>query len=237
VSKIYILSEYIILTMPENKKRVNAFIPLELYSQIIQSDESYTDCITKALNLYFNGPKPELQESKIKDLENQNETLIRELEDFKKRGSEDKNILQEKESEIKDLENQNENLKRKLEDSKKKEPENKDLLQEKELRIKELESHKETLKRELEDLKNKEPENKDLLQEKELRIQELKEQIKSNDSKYEKITNDLQNQLKVKDDQIEKRDSDIKNLVAITTSQTYKAIEAPGAKKKWWRFW
>jgi chromosome segregation ATPase len=167
--------------MPNNQKRINAFIPLDLDSKITQSGESYTNCITKALTLYF---------------------------------SPQDNPTNQDHNEI-----------------------SQDILQEKELRIKELESHKETLTRELENLKNKEPENKGLLQEKELRIQEFKEQIKIKDSQYEKIINGLQDQLKIKDDQIEKRDSDIKNLVAITTSQTYKAIEAPGAKKPWWKLW
>lgn len=48
----------------------------------------------------------------------------------------------------------------------------------------------------------------------------------------------LKGQITIKDQQIEKRDADIKNLVAITTSQAYKAIEAPAAeKKKWYEFW
>jgi len=49
----------------------------------------------------------------------------------------------------------------------------------------------------------------------------------------------LKVQITIKDQQIEKRDADIKNLVAITTTQAYKAIEAPAAEKKkpFWKFW
>jgi hypothetical protein len=55
----------------------------------------------------------------------------------------------------------------------------------------------------------------------------------------------LENQLKVKDQQIENKDQEIINLtetiqkqvVNIYNLSNQKAIEAPGAKKPWWRFW
>jgi hypothetical protein len=84
---------------------------------------------------------------------------------------------------------------------------------------------------------NNNGELKALIEEKNNLIQELKESYQNRIDDLKGRNQFLEDQLKVKDDQIEKRDSDIKNLVAITTSQTYKAIEAPGAKKPWWRFW
>ena len=84
---------------------------------------------------------------------------------------------------------------------------------------------------------NNNGELKALIEEKNNLIQELKESYQNRIDDFKARNQFLEDQLKVKDDQIEKRDSDIKNLVAITTSQTYKAIETPGAKKPWWRFW
>jgi hypothetical protein len=65
------------------------------------------------------------------------------------------------------------------------------------------------------------------------RVEEKDKQISDKNTEIEF----LKGQITIKDQQIDKRDADIKNLVAITTTQTYKAIEAPGAKKPWWRFW
>lgn len=144
--------------MPENKKRINAFIPIELYSQITQSDKSLTDCVTEALSLYF---KP--QENSV-------------------------------------IENH-----------------------EKEAMIKELQIRNETLIRELEELQTKGVDNKD----KDI-LQQLQES---------RIT-DLQNQLNVKDTQIEKLTETMQaQAVHLQTLLNQKAIEAPGAKKPWWRFW
>ena len=55
----------------------------------------------------------------------------------------------------------------------------------------------------------------------------------------------LEEQLKVKDQQLEKKDTQIENLTNTMQSQAInihdmlnqKTIEAPGAKKPWWRFW
>jgi len=65
------------------------------------------------------------------------------------------------------------------------------------------------------------------------RVEEKDKQISDKNTEIEF----LKGQITIKDNQIEKRDADIKNLVAINTTQTYKAIEAPGAKKQWWKFW
>jgi hypothetical protein len=51
--------------------------------------------------------------------------------------------------------------------------------------------------------------------------------------------------LKTKDQQLEKKDTQIENLTNAMQSQVInihdmlnqKAIEAPGNKKLWWRFW
>jgi flagellar capping protein FliD len=66
------------------------------------------------------------------------------------------------------------------------------------------------------------------------RIDDLKSQIQ-----------DLKEQLKTKDQQLEKKDNQIENLTNTMQSQAInihdiinqKAIEAPGAKKPWWKFW
>jgi len=95
-------------------------------------------------------------------------------------------------------------------------------------------------------------------------IEDLEEQLKANikpeqlrnkeeliDSLWSQINdlkvqnNDLKEQLKVKDSQLENKDGQIDKLtenmqaqsVHIQTLINQKAIEAPGAKKPWWRFW
>jgi flagellar capping protein FliD len=48
----------------------------------------------------------------------------------------------------------------------------------------------------------------------------------------------LEEQLRVKDSQLENKDSQLENqAIYIQTMLTQKAIEAPGSKKPWWRFW
>jgi Arc/MetJ-type ribon-helix-helix transcriptional regulator len=84
-----------------------------------------------------------------------------------------------------------------------------------------------------------------LLAEKEERIKSMQEQIKVKDSHQEARINDLIDQLRVKDQQLEKKDIHIQNLTETMQSQvlnihnliSQKAIEAPGSKKPWWRFW
>jgi hypothetical protein len=77
------------------------------------------------------------------------------------------------------------------------------------------------------------------------RIEDLKEQLKVKDSQLEIIDSrmedrlrSLEEQLRVKDSQLENKDGQLeKQAVHIQTLISQKAIEAPGAKKPWWRFW
>lgn len=83
------------------------------------------------------------------------------------------------------------------------------------------------------------------MEEKDIRLKELYEQIKTKDSLQEARINDLLDQLKVKDQQLEKKDTQIENLTNAMQSQAinihdmlnHKVIEAPGAKKPWWKIW
>ena len=83
------------------------------------------------------------------------------------------------------------------------------------------------------------------MEEKDIRLKELYEQIKTKDILQEARINDLLGQLKVKDKQLEKKDSQMENLTNTMQSQAInihdmlnqKAIEAPGAKKPFWKFW
>ena len=72
--------------------------------------------------------------------------------------------------------------------------------------------------------------------------------LKSNDGLVPALENriaSLEEQLKAKDQQLEKKDTQIENLTNAMQSQAInihdmlnqKTIEAPGAKKSWWRFW
>jgi len=77
------------------------------------------------------------------------------------------------------------------------------------------------------------------------RINSLEDQLKSKGTGYHDRINSLEDQLKTKDNQISEKDSQIQKLtdnmqaqsVHIQTLINQKAIEAPGAKKPWWRFW
>jgi len=77
------------------------------------------------------------------------------------------------------------------------------------------------------------------------RINSLEDQLKSKGTGYQDRINSLEDQLKTKDNQISEKDSQIQKLtdnmqaqsVHIQTLINQKAIEAPGAKKPWWRFW
>jgi len=91
--------------------------------------------------------------------------------------------------------------------------------------VDEKEKHIETLKTELEKAaKNKE---------------DLKEQLKSNDENQLLRITDLKEEISVLRNELTNKNDTIKNLTTITESQIkgYKLIEAPGAKKPWWRFW
>ncbi len=99
------------------RKRININIPMDLYLQVTQSKYTLTEAITEGLTLLFSGSSKSnddeisydisgLQESRIKDLQIHNETLIRELEDLKRKEPENKDILQLHEARIKDLQDQ-----------------------------------------------------------------------------------------------------------------------------------
>jgi predicted RNase H-like nuclease (RuvC/YqgF family) len=92
-------------------------------------------------------------------------------------------------------------------------------------RIEEYEKHFETLKTEL-DRANKDKED-------------LKDQLKSNDENQLLRITDLKEEISVLSNELTNRNDTIKNLTTITESQIkgYKLIEAPGAKKPWWKFW
>ena len=130
--------------MPENKKRINAFIPFEYYSKIAQSEESFSDFITKTLTFYFNSQE---------DQKN-NETIKTQLIES---NLQNEKLKEEKESKIKDLQDRNEILVKELENLKNNEPNNKEMLQ-LQLRIQELQNQlnakDESQKDRITDLKN-----------------------------------------------------------------------------------
>ena len=98
-------------------------------------------------------------------------------------------------------------------------------LEEKCLQLEDKDKHIETLKDEL----NKAERDKE----------SLREQLKSNDDNQLLRITDLKEEITVLRRQLDTKDDTIKNLTTITESQFkgYKLIEAPGAKKPWWRFW
>jgi len=86
---------------------------------------------------------------------------------------------------------------------------------------------------------------KAMVEGKDARIKELQEQIKVNDGHQQNRIEDLKshiysldNQMRTKDDQIEKLNENMhKQAVHLQTLLNQKAIEAPGAKKPFWKFW
>ena len=206
--------------MPENKKRINAFIPIEYYSKITQSEESFSDFITTTLTFYFGSQEDQKNNETIKtqliESNLQNEKLKIELNELNTKQSEIKNILEEKESKIKDLQARNEILVKELEKLKNKEPNNKEMLQ-LQLRIQELQNQ----------LNAKDESQKD-------RITDLKNQIQI-----------LQDQLQTKDEQIKDQNENmhkqavhIQSLIQETSKLNTKLLpENTENKKPWWRFW
>jgi hypothetical protein len=97
-----------------------------------------------------------------------------------------------------------------------------------EARIQELQNHNELLKKELEIIlgsdKNTSSEegksNEEFVMSLNRRIESLEDQLKTKDNQIGKLTENMQAQ-----------------SVHIQTLINQKAIEAPGAKKSWWRFW
>jgi chromosome segregation ATPase len=92
-------------------------------------------------------------------------------------------------------------------------------------RLEEIERHNETLKHELEKAERDK--------------EDLKELLKSNDENQLLRITDLKEEISVLRNELTNKNDTIKNLTTITESQIkgYELIEAPGAKKPWWRFW
>ena len=129
--------------MTEEKKRINAYLDVDLYIKLVNSGYGITEAVTKGLELLL-------------------EPLFEEI------NKESSSILEAKESIIKAME---------------------------------------------------------------ARTVSLEDQLKVKDSQIEDRVRSLEEQLRVKDSQLEKQ------AIHIQTMLTQKTIEAPGAKKPWWRFW
>jgi len=72
----------------------------------------------------------------------------------------------------------------------------------------------------------------------EIRITELKENYQNRMEDLKSHIYSLDNQMRTKDDQIEKLNENMhKQAVHLQTLLNQKAIEAPGAKKPFWKFW
>jgi len=67
-------------TMRENKKRVNIYLPMDLYSRCTQLDQSLTELIAEGLELVLNQDEMK-NEAKIKDL--QEHTKIRDKSEIR----------------------------------------------------------------------------------------------------------------------------------------------------------
>jgi predicted RNase H-like nuclease (RuvC/YqgF family) len=111
-------------------------------------------------------------------------------------------------------------------------------IEEKTAKVQELQDINETLTKEIENIKNNNSDNKESLQ-LQIRIQEMQERLKEKDESQQERIVDLKEEITVLRKQLDTKDDTIKNLTTITESQLkgYKLIEAPGAKKPWWRFW
>jgi chromosome segregation ATPase len=162
-----------VINMQQLKKSVTARIPIELYDKCNQQYENITDAIIAGLEMLCNQSKTNCKTDVI-DINNLNSQL------------------EEKTSKIQDLQNRNETLKKELENFKNKETGSRETLhsyearlEEKNLRIIDLQAHKETLIKELETLQN------------------------------------MHNNY----------------MMQMQTLINQRAVEAPGSKKPWWRFW
>jgi hypothetical protein len=144
--------------MPEEKKRISAYVSTKLYTKLVQSEYSMTEAITKALEMFLELPREQ----------------------------EDANI-----------------------------PENEPAL------------------------------SPELLTGYQFIIENMEKQLKVKDDGFRERIEDMKEQLRVKDQQLstkdyqlESKDSQLeKQAVHIQTLISQKAIEAPGAKRPWWRFW
>jgi chromosome segregation ATPase len=171
--KTFIICKTSVIDMQQVKKSVTARIPIELYDKCNQQYENMTDAIIAGLDILCNQSKSDCKTDVI-DISNLNIQL------------------EEKTARIQDLQNHNDILKREFENFKNKETGSKETLhsyesrlEEKNFRIIDLQAHNETLKKELETLQNMH-------------------------TNY---------------------------MLQVQTLINQKAIESPGAKKPWWRFW
>jgi len=108
--------------MQPMKKSVTARIPMDLYDKCNQQYENMTDaviaglkllcnqneiiCKTDVININEHKKSIEEKDEKIKELQNYNENLLRELESIKNKEPNTKGILQLHEARIKDLQEQ-----------------------------------------------------------------------------------------------------------------------------------
>ena len=134
------------------------------------------------------------------------------------------NQIQKQDAQIKDLRDHNETLKRDLEDLKQlySDPGRSDQIQTQKAQIQELSNHNETLKQDLEDLKQlyTDKDRSDQIKKQEAQILELRyhnESLKKDIEDLKQLYNNY--------------------MMQMQTLINQKVIEAPGAKKPWWRFW
>jgi small-conductance mechanosensitive channel len=141
--------------MTEEKKRINAYLDVDLYAKLVNSGYGITEAVTKGLELLLEPPRTEITTEPIETIR--------------------PDAIEAKESIIKGLE---------------------------------------------------------------ARTNSLEEQLRVKDSQMNDRVKSLEGQLQTKDNQIEKLTENMQaQSVHIQTLINQKAIEAPGAKKPFWKFW
>ena len=159
--------------MREGQKRVNVYIPDDLYSRVLNSEYNMTEAIIAGLNKFFETDRKDF-DSEVYTSKEDSTTLNTEV--------------------VISLKNQIKNLEEKL--SKAPDPVE---LAKVHTRYEEIEKHNQTLKAELE------------------KAERDKEDLKTTYNKLQDTHNNYMAQMQ--------------------TLIKQKSIEAPGAKKPWWRFW
>ena len=191
--------------MRENQKRVNVYIPIDLYVLCTRSDKSLTEAIIQGLELVLAPEEPKTNTSVNQEILELQEIRIEELQgQIKVKDNQQEIRVRELQEQIKIKDNQQE------------------------IRVRELQ----------EQIKVKDNQQ-------EIRVRELQEQIKVKDNQQEIRVRELQEQIKVKDEQLKAKDNQLEKLtetmkaqaIHIQTLLNQKAIEAPGAKRPWWKFW
>jgi chromosome segregation ATPase len=205
------------------KSSISAKIPTELYIEVqgaIKEKKytSNTECIIEGLNLLLRNQDQKNTEDE--DLLQKKEKEIQNLQNEVNRGKGEIQVLQEEvkrsKEEVKSIKEDYINQIKSLEERLKGAPDIREFSR-LQARSEELEKHNETLIKELK--MNEEHQKK--------RIEDLKSHIYS-----------LDNQMRTKDDQIEKLNENMhKQAVHLQTLLNQKAIEAPGNKKAWYKFW